>query len=223
MRLLVNRSVFRETHYGSDVFANNRLSSVFLSVHEKNLRGVTSRWFVRISVVDGTLLTQTWLFRADDAYKAGVYTVDSVKLTSEGKSPFELEHGMTVWEWLETPESALSHDRINKTMMGFEGVMQGALVYDHDWEKHGQGATIVDVGGGVGGGSIGLARRFPKIRIVLQDQPSVIEAAPKVRNPLTHHPFEVYLGTRYFAYTHTFSSPWSRNTVLGRKRARMPV
>jgi hypothetical protein len=39
MRLLVNRSVFRETHYGSDVFANNRLSSVFLPMHEKNLEG----------------------------------------------------------------------------------------------------------------------------------------------------------------------------------------
>jgi len=48
MRLLVNRSVFRETHYGSDVFANNRLSSVFLSAHEKNLRGVVGHWYVCI-------------------------------------------------------------------------------------------------------------------------------------------------------------------------------
>ena len=48
MRLLVNRSVFRETHYGSDVFANNRLSSVFLSAHEKNLRGVVGHWYVYI-------------------------------------------------------------------------------------------------------------------------------------------------------------------------------
>ena len=46
MRLLVNRSVFRETHYGSDVFANNRLSSAFLSAHEKNLRGVVGHWYV---------------------------------------------------------------------------------------------------------------------------------------------------------------------------------
>jgi len=46
MRLLVNRSVFRETHYGSDVFANNRLSSVFLSAHEKNLRGIVGHWYV---------------------------------------------------------------------------------------------------------------------------------------------------------------------------------
>ena len=46
MRLLVNRSVFRETYYGSDVFANNRLSSVFLSAHEKNLRGVVGHWYV---------------------------------------------------------------------------------------------------------------------------------------------------------------------------------
>ena len=46
MRLLVNRSVFRETHYGSDDFSNNRLSSVFLSAHERNLRGVVGHWYV---------------------------------------------------------------------------------------------------------------------------------------------------------------------------------
>ena len=48
MRLLVNRSVFRETYYGSDVFANNRLSSVFLSAHEKNLKGVVGHWCVYV-------------------------------------------------------------------------------------------------------------------------------------------------------------------------------
>lgn len=46
MRLLVNRSVFRESYYGSDIFANSRLSSVFLSAHEKVLRGVVGHWYV---------------------------------------------------------------------------------------------------------------------------------------------------------------------------------
>ena len=39
MRLLVNRSVFRETHYGSDLFANNPLSSVFLSMAREEPKG----------------------------------------------------------------------------------------------------------------------------------------------------------------------------------------
>jgi hypothetical protein len=121
--------------------------------------------------------------------------VDGVKLTSEKKCPFELEHGMTIWEWFKTPESTLARDRTNKAMVGAEGFLHGALIYDYDWEKHGEEATIVDVGGGVGGAAIELSRRFPKIKIVLQDRSSVIEAAPKVRNPHqlhTAHPFELY-------------------------------
>jgi len=122
---------------------------------------------------------QRGFLRADDAYKTGAYIVDGVKLTSEKKCPFELEHGMTIWEWFKTPESALARDRTNKAMVGAEGFLHGALIYDYDWGKHGQDATIVDVGGGVGGASIELTRKFPKIKIILQDRPSVIEAAPK--------------------------------------------
>ena len=44
MRLLANRQVFRETEYGSDVFANNKMSSILLSSHEKNLRGFIGHW-----------------------------------------------------------------------------------------------------------------------------------------------------------------------------------
>jgi hypothetical protein len=45
MRMLANRQVFRETEYGSDVFVNNRMSSVLLSSHEKNLRGFIGHWY----------------------------------------------------------------------------------------------------------------------------------------------------------------------------------
>ena len=44
MRMLANRHVFRETEYGSDVFVNNRMSSILLSSHEKNLRGFIGHW-----------------------------------------------------------------------------------------------------------------------------------------------------------------------------------
>lgn len=45
MRTLANRQVFRETEYGSDVFVNNRMSSILLSSHEKNLRGFIGHWY----------------------------------------------------------------------------------------------------------------------------------------------------------------------------------
>ena len=47
MRMLANRQVFRETEYGSDVFVNNRMSSILLSSHEKNLRGFIGHWYER--------------------------------------------------------------------------------------------------------------------------------------------------------------------------------
>lgn len=49
MRLLVNRGVFRETEFGSDVFANNRMSSILLSPHENNLHGFIGHWYDTIS------------------------------------------------------------------------------------------------------------------------------------------------------------------------------
>ena len=45
MRLLANRQVFHETEYGSGVFVNNRMSSILLSSHEKNLRGFIGHWY----------------------------------------------------------------------------------------------------------------------------------------------------------------------------------
>jgi len=45
MRMLANRQVFRKTEYGSDVFVNNRMSSILLSSHEKNLRGFIGHWY----------------------------------------------------------------------------------------------------------------------------------------------------------------------------------
>lgn len=86
---------------------------------------------------------------------------------------------MPLWEWYKTPEAALARERATKAMVGVEGFLQGGLIYDYHWEKHGQEAAIVDVGGGLGGAAIELCRRFPKIKVIPQ-------AAPKVRNTVSH-------------------------------------
>jgi len=66
-------------------------------------------------------------------------------------------------------------------MVGAEPILHGGLIYDYDWTKHGESATIVDVGAGMGGAAIELTRRFPKLKIIMQDKPEVIESARKVR------------------------------------------
>ena len=45
MRMLANRQIFRETEYGSDVFMNNRMSSILFNSHEKNLMGFIGHWY----------------------------------------------------------------------------------------------------------------------------------------------------------------------------------
>jgi len=160
MRSLVNRRVFRETSFGSDVFANNRISSILLSAHERNLNGLIAHW-------------------ADDAYRAAISLVPSIKVENSHKPAFDHYHGKTLWEWHKTPEGAQSRERTNQTMVGAEPMLHGSLIYDYDWLQHGEDFTIVDVGGGVGGAAIEFTRRFPKIKVIIQDQPSVLESAPK--------------------------------------------
>jgi len=40
--------------------------------------------------------------------------------------------------------------------------------------------TIVDIGGGIGTQSLIIAQEYPKLKLVIQDLPSVIEDAKKV-------------------------------------------
>ena len=49
MRMLANRQVFRETEHGSNVFVNNRMSSILLASHEKNLKGFIGHWYELIA------------------------------------------------------------------------------------------------------------------------------------------------------------------------------
>ena len=57
-----------------------------------------------------------------------------------------------------------------------------------DWNKY---STIVDVGGGWGPVSIGLAKQFPKLNFTVQDIPEVIADAP------THLPQELTNRVKY--------------------------
>lgn len=88
---------------------------------------------------------------------------------------------MSLWDYFSRPEGTVARERGNRAMVGAEPILHGGLIYDYDWEIHGEATTIVDVGSGVGGAAIELARRFPKMRIIMQDKPEVIKSARKVR------------------------------------------
>ena len=87
---------------------------------------------------------------------------------------------MSMWDYFSRPEGAVARERGNRAMVGAEPILHGGLIYDYDWTKHGESATIVDVGAGMGGAAIELTRRFPNLRVIMQDKSEVIESARKV-------------------------------------------
>ena len=74
----------------------------------------------------------------------------------------------------------MAGERFNRAMISLGPLVDGGLIDDYDWTKHGESATIVDVGSGTGAAAIELTKRFPKLQIIMQDKPEVIESAKKV-------------------------------------------
>ncbi|KAF2230549.1 hypothetical protein EV356DRAFT_536266 [Viridothelium virens] len=60
-----------------------------------------------------------------------------------------------------------------------EGVSFKHLVNGFDWAKLPSGATVVDVGGSTGHGSIALAKQYPHLKFIVQDLPETIANAKK--------------------------------------------
>lgn len=49
-----------------------------------------------------------------------------------------------------------------------------------DWQSLPDGATVVDVGGGIGTSSLQISRAFPKVKTIVQDFPEVVAQAKAV-------------------------------------------
>ena len=62
----------------------------------------------------------------------------------------------------QSTRGAVANERLSKAMVGAEPMLHGGLIYDYDWTKHGESATIVDVGSGIGGAAIGFTK-VPKV------------------------------------------------------------
>ena len=76
---------------------------------------------------------------------------------------------------VERPE----HKVFSLAMLGGGMVYGAAHPYDYPWEQLGD-ATVVDVGGGVGGFDIQLSRLYPKLKFIVQDRGPGLQHAEKV-------------------------------------------
>ncbi|GBE84214.1 O-methyltransferase-domain-containing protein [Sparassis latifolia] len=104
-------------------------------------------------------------------------------------SAFQEGHGtkLSFWDWLEEgvvqPDGSVkprpSLERFTLSMVNASRLIGTPPFYDFPWESFGS-ATMVDVGGGVGGMSFDLCNHFPLLNFIVQDRPAIIEKAEPV-------------------------------------------
>lgn len=87
-----------------------------------------------------------------------------------GKVPFELAHGMPVWEYYKQhPEEGAN---LAKAMAGMSGAVVETITETYDFTPY---KTIVDVGGGNGALMFSVLNASPESTGIILDEPYVIE------------------------------------------------
>ncbi|CAG8614959.1 11012_t:CDS:2 [Dentiscutata erythropus] len=112
-----------------------------------------------------------------------------LKLQTENKeeqmTSFSKAHdGIGAFEWWSLPENKERQEIFNKGMIEQDAIYGKGLIQDYDWSQH-SNAKFVDVAGGSGGFLSQLLTRYPTMKGVLYDYPSVIEMSEQVW--LTNH------------------------------------
>ncbi|GBE80928.1 O-methyltransferase gedA [Sparassis crispa] len=172
MRTLCSTHIFAEVQEGR--FANNSVSECL--VNNEPLRAY--------------IVSLAWdIYTASD--KLPEVLTDPIKGASNSVTCTAFQEALGTklarWDWLEEglgqpdgtvkPRPAL--EIFGLAMLGGGRVLGTPLYYDFPWESL-SSATIVDVGGGVGGMSIDLCKRYPPLSFVVQDRAPVIEQAKTV-------------------------------------------
>jgi len=160
LRLLASKHIFREV--SENVFANNRLS---------------------IQLLSSNPLSSLGLHFADECLKSAVYLPDVLGDKEWGHSyapnhtAFNKYIGSSesLFQYLEKPEGTMIRERFGIGMMALGSVSDAyAVIKEFPWNELGDGASVCDVGGGVGTMSLRLAKTYPTLQLKLQDLPHVI-------------------------------------------------
>ncbi|KAG6919697.1 hypothetical protein DXG01_002643 [Tephrocybe rancida] len=165
LRLLASRHCFREV--SRDVFANNRLSLLLLSDNPfyslaLDYAGENFKWTSELAeTLSDPMMGHS---NAPEHSAFNKYTKYSCSFFDylSGAAPGGLEYG----------------SRLGMAMVAWGVATEvGAIVNGFPWGELPNGATVCDVGGGVGALSIQLAKAYPKLRYKLQDTPERIRQA----------------------------------------------
>ncbi|KIL63447.1 hypothetical protein M378DRAFT_1047277 [Amanita muscaria Koide BX008] len=170
LRYLATRHVYKEL--APDVFTNNRISSILDT-------GKSSKEIIDdpANKYDNTNGVGAWTSMAlDDHFKSAAYHWEVERDPNNAGSgdpkacsfAQTVANGQTHWEHMARPENAYRRKRFD-LVMRFGSRFPQAILSAFDWKSLPENALVVDVGGGVGTGSMILAREFPNFRFVVQD------------------------------------------------------
>ncbi|KAK0437394.1 O-methyltransferase-domain-containing protein [Armillaria borealis] len=166
LRLLASRHCFREVD--RDIFANNRLSMMLVKTNS------ISDYVASIS---------------DEVNKAASMLTENLQDPNWGHSnspvhtPFNSwsKHPGTFFSWYQDEvrdTGAARGARFKLAMKGWTAVTEASAVVDeYPWSTLRDGATVCDVGGGIGVISMQLVEAHSNLRIVLQDLPAQVQSA----------------------------------------------
>ncbi|KIJ34900.1 hypothetical protein M422DRAFT_782646 [Sphaerobolus stellatus SS14] len=161
LRLLATKHCFREVK--PNVFANNRLSMQMVSTNT-------------VSSYIGHI--------ADESVKGGSYLNETLTdpktafSTSAEDSAFRRAHGASLFEFYNSPANSEINDRFAQALVGWGNVTGRAMLPRiYAWENVSENATLCDVGGNKGHMILDLMKKYPKLKAVIQDLPTVLKQA----------------------------------------------
>ncbi|TFK38230.1 S-adenosyl-L-methionine-dependent methyltransferase [Crucibulum laeve] len=166
LRALATKHCFREV--SKDVFANNRLSILLVS---SNPLSNLALHFTDECMKSAALLSETL---ADPEWGPS-YSPSQCAFTRFTKYPKPM---FEYFEGLDSPEGARRGARFGLGMMAWGSATEaGAVITEFPWAELGKGATVCDVGGGIGNITMQLAKKYPTLKLILQDLPERIQQA----------------------------------------------
>ncbi|KAJ7152578.1 S-adenosyl-L-methionine-dependent methyltransferase [Mycena crocata] len=167
LRLLSAKHCFREVD--RDIFANNRLSVQLLASNPLHSLGLH---MTGDTTEGATKLAETM---ADLKWGPSFVPVHSAwnKVTGQPMAMFDF--------WAQNPDMHAYGERFGIGMIGWGTAVEASAVVDvYPWKALDSGATVCDLGGGVGAMAIQLARAHPGLQLKLQDLPDRMMQAESV-------------------------------------------
>ncbi|EJD00229.1 S-adenosyl-L-methionine-dependent methyltransferase [Fomitiporia mediterranea MF3/22] len=181
LRYLATEHWFREAR--PEVFANNLLSSLLDTGKQ-----ITKDFEPSTKHDNSNGMSGLAGYGADECLKSGAYLVEAMtepdtKFSDEPNCA-ALQKAMktteTLFEYYDRPTEQFRRKRFAIVMTTANRMhTPESILAGFDWATLPEDGIVVDVGGGLGHVSLEIAKAHPRLRIVLEDRPLVVEEAKR--------------------------------------------